>query len=538
MQSRGAAVILTNEQPNPEQGIKRDRWGRPMVPSPFPDGPLTPHLRPSSIAMKIADRWALERWMQRMTARGMALRPDLVALASTYDPDDAEGKKALDKVVDQAKEAAGSARGANIGTAIHAYIEQINRGQSPSVLPDHQPAIDAYKRCIDAHGIEPVLLEEFVVWPEMRTAGSCDIYANYQGRMVVMDVKTGQHNPAKFSLVEFGAQFACYGNATHRWDGTTATPLPEVDTTKAYVLWVPSGGETCELIEVDIVKGRRFVEIALEVDAAHKDKTIGRVIDPPTGVPAVKATPTRNPVTEGMAKAAAEIKKLLDAGVTAEDIRDGWPEGCPPLKEGVAAHTEDTISRILGHLELLKMAADIATADERSIENVVAKLRALPGDLFLWVEAQSKALDPPVPHLRSGDATYHDLRRLGDLIAQADTVHAERVMQLTTALSPLTADEQAQVVAWACEQRGELFAETIPLTSLDDLEAERALALAEFYEAAAAGIDDQLADLADVVSVGQAVATKHGITVPQSPADVAADRVLAALVIHSRKQDQ
>lgn len=518
--------------------IPRTRYGWPLVPSPFPGGELKPHKRPSGITKKIDDTYALERWQERMAIKGVALRPDLLALAHALDPEDNDDKKALNDVVTQAKEAAKSGKGANVGTALHSYCRQWLAGNDVAPLEDHAPTVEAFKRCIEAHGIEAAMLETFVVWPEMLVAGSCDIYGRYQGRTVVLDIKTGQSRPSEYSMVGYAGQLACYSHATHTWDGETATALKGVERDVAYILWLPSGRDTCELIEVDTAKGRRFVEIALEVDAAHKDKTVGRAIDPPAGVPAVKPTPTRNPVTDGMAKAAAEIKKLLDAGMSADDIRDGWPEGCPPLKEGVAAHTEDTISRILGHLELLKMASDIATADERSIENTITKLKALPGDLYLWVEAQSKALEPEIPNLRSGDATYHDLRRLGDLIAQADQWHAERVMQLTNALSPLTADEQAQIVAWACEQRNELFAETIPLTTLDDLEAERVIALAEFYEAQAAGIDDQLAQLGDVTAEAATVAARHGLDVPSSLAEVASDRVLSALVIHSRKQDQ
>jgi hypothetical protein len=516
--------------------IKRDRWGRPMVPNPLPDGKPAPHQRPSSIASKIADTYALTLWKQRMTAIGVASRPDLVALAHALDPDDAGDKKQLDEVVKTAMEVAGSQRGANLGTAIHAYCRQVNAGTDPQVMDIHKPTIDAYRALLERHQIVPKILERFVVWSERQIAGSCDIYGEIDGRLAVIDIKTGQHNPAKFSMVEYSAQLACYANARHLWDGETAEALPEIDTEVGYLIWLPSGGDQAELIRVDITKGRRYVDLALEVADAHKDRSVGQIIAAPT--PALPR-PVADPISDGIARCYRTISELLEAGTTADDIKDCWPEDVPQLNAGVAAHTEQTIAAIEGALELARMGAKLVVASDDAVEAMIHRLRALPGDLYIAVEANAKALEPPLPNLRSGRATDADLGRLAEFVERAEHEHAERVMQLTNALSPLTADQAASIVDWATEQRMDVEAGAVPaIESLTDLEAERAVSLAEIYVDADGGLEALLAPWpkSAVLATAKDAAGRHGLPAPKSVAAVATDRVLAALTIHNMKE--
>ena len=103
---------------------KRDRYGRPLI---VPEGgdKHVPYTRPTTIADTLDDRHNLELWMQRQVALGLVARPDLVARIATTDPTD---KSTLNGICSDARDAAGSSAAANLGTAIHAAVEAVNRG--------------------------------------------------------------------------------------------------------------------------------------------------------------------------------------------------------------------------------------------------------------------------------------------------------------------------------------------------------------------------------------------------------------------------
>jgi len=262
--------------------INRDQWGRPLIPNPT-TGEIAWHHRPSSLGRIIEDTYGLEQWAQRTTAVGCARRPDLLALVSALDPTDRHDKQQLNKLVAQLKDAGGASDGANTGTAIHAYTEQIDRGQTVEPLPEYAADLDAYRQSLTEHSIEidPAWIEQFVVWPEKRIAGSADRYVRYRGDWVVLDLKTGQHNPASFSLVSHAAQLAAYANATHTWDGDKFGAMPAVSWELGLILWLPAGQATAELIEVDLVDGAAAVDLALDVYAMRKNKGFGKTAETP-----------------------------------------------------------------------------------------------------------------------------------------------------------------------------------------------------------------------------------------------------------------
>ncbi len=125
-------------------------------------------------------------------------------------------------------------------------------------------------------------------------------------------------------------------------------------------------------------------------------------------------------------------------------------------------------------------------------------------------------------------------------IEAAEKQGAERLAQLVNHLSPLSEADAAAYVAWATEMRDEpLTAATADsLATLDDLEAERVMALAELHEA---GIADLVAHLVDVtgskskaLATGKKMAALHDLPNVASTADIANDRMLTALVVRAQ----
>ena len=98
--------------------IPRDRYGRPLI-TPADGGKPVAYTRISTLAKALDDGSALANWKCRMTAIGLAKRPDLVSKTLAV----ADDKKEMGKVVTSAMEAAEADRAANIGTALHKFCD-------------------------------------------------------------------------------------------------------------------------------------------------------------------------------------------------------------------------------------------------------------------------------------------------------------------------------------------------------------------------------------------------------------------------------
>src|SRR5688500_18671841 len=110
-----------------EDRVPKDHKKRYLLPDPT-TGETVPRRSVSTQQKALADEFGLNKWKERQVARGMALRDDLVALAASVpDPKSEQGKETLGSVAKQAQDAAGSRKGANLGTALHSATERLDR---------------------------------------------------------------------------------------------------------------------------------------------------------------------------------------------------------------------------------------------------------------------------------------------------------------------------------------------------------------------------------------------------------------------------
>ena len=128
-----------NSLNQPTQETRRYRWGRYQVLPPR-GGKLVGYTRATTIAKVLDDSSSLMAWNSRMTAIGLGLRPDLVALVATTPQDD---KKTLDSLVKRASEAGGATVRRDLGTAVHGLLER--RLKDPTFI-----APDPYQADIEA----------------------------------------------------------------------------------------------------------------------------------------------------------------------------------------------------------------------------------------------------------------------------------------------------------------------------------------------------------------------------------------------------
>jgi len=172
--------------------IKRDRWGRYLLPDPK-TGEERSWQRVTTFAKLLSDTYNLDQWRLRQAAIGLTQRPDLLALiASTPEPD-TKGKADISKAVDSAIEAAGASTGANLGTAIHAMTEALDRGHDrPKTTPEISAKLDDYIATMQRHGLRsaPSWIERVLVNPELDVAGTADRFVHCpDGHVRIADLK-------------------------------------------------------------------------------------------------------------------------------------------------------------------------------------------------------------------------------------------------------------------------------------------------------------------------------------------------------------
>jgi hypothetical protein len=285
--------------PDPEGGDgaytfdgKPDRWRRYRLPHPV-SGKADGWTRATTFAKSISDTYTLSQWSQRMVGIGLAQRHDLLmAIASTP----VEDREHLNKLTEEAKNAAGAKIGANLGTALHSFTEMIDRGESPVIPPPYRPHVAAYQALLEEYGLEVLDIERVVLclqYDDKGVAGTYDRVVRFsrdvtvevaggvrhtfrKGSAAILDLKTGK--TMEYGGLEIAIQLATYANAEHRWDKRELAWLPaiEVDRDVALVVHLPATapGETVEaaMLAVDIKAGHELASLCTQVRRARKRK--------------------------------------------------------------------------------------------------------------------------------------------------------------------------------------------------------------------------------------------------------------------------
>jgi hypothetical protein len=264
--------------PRPELDWERDWNGRPRIlPDPAwddvtrtkwqagraGDDGSVPYTRVTTFAEALQDASALTRWKMRRVALGMGRRPDYVTAAAGLSVRD-EDKQALDDLAEKALEAAGP-NAADVGTALHAFTERIDRGEELGAVPEEYEATLAAYTGVVAH-LRFVDFECRTVCDELEAAGTpdrvgfCDIPDpdGVVDELRIIDNKTGR---VDYSAGKFSTQLAVYAHSTKYHPGTGARTSWQdahgapVSTRWGLVVHVPAGAGTAELLWIDLAHG-------------------------------------------------------------------------------------------------------------------------------------------------------------------------------------------------------------------------------------------------------------------------------------------
>jgi len=242
--------------------ITRDRYGRPMVVPPK-GGKAIPYTRTTTVAGSLDDGTALVAWKLRMAAAGLTLRPDLLLAASAAR----ENKLEMDKLVEDAMQAAGATSAATIGTALHTLTEKLDRGEDLGVIPDDYIAdMQAYAEA--TKHFTNISIEQFCVLDKFKIAGTPDRIVEYKGEKFISDLKTGSISyPNKIAM-----QLAVYAHGLP-YDVATATrgSWGDINTEQGIIVHMPAGSGKCTLHFVDLKHGWKGIQLAMKV-RTHRDK--------------------------------------------------------------------------------------------------------------------------------------------------------------------------------------------------------------------------------------------------------------------------
>ena len=266
-------------------GPPRDRYKRPMLipTAQYPGltadqrmqaaqgGLRVPYTRASSLASYIANFKALHTWQMRRTAKGLSLRPDLMAMAAALPRFENDSKKdkltnvRLDEIIEQGAEYGQIHEQANWGTAIHSFTDP---NGDRSHVPDAMKAdVESFATTIARLGVKILDTEVFTANDLLKGAGTVDhlLYVPGYGK-ILGDKKTGDLKP-----LEYAVQFATYRfGERYDWETDTRTPWgDDVNADFAFVIDIPAGKGKTEFHLLDLRYGLDMARIAAQVRDGH-----------------------------------------------------------------------------------------------------------------------------------------------------------------------------------------------------------------------------------------------------------------------------
>lgn len=332
-------MSITFDEPAIRTEARRDQWGRYLVVPPGKSKPVG-YTRATTVAKTLDDGGGLLPWKATLAMTGLmrrqGLRGKFEALMSQH-PDkgpwygSTDSKKQAKKLVEQCAEAGGSADRADLGTALHSIVEQINKGQAPlMVQPETQADIDAYRAATEDMIIDARFCELVVVLDEWRIAGSPDMLRVTVPGLdedVVADLKTGDN--LDYSWQSIAVQMAGYANADNVYvqgdadDGSEDERLsmPPISKDVGLVIHLPAGQARCDLYTVDLASGWKAFQRSMWTRDWRKNKTLAKPFQvapgavPPSPVEQAAASDLPPDAAVGNAAADGDVsrrRQLLD----------------------------------------------------------------------------------------------------------------------------------------------------------------------------------------------------------------------------------
>lgn len=249
--------------------------GRYALPDPETGKPER-YTRVTTGARTLDSTDGLDIWKTGNVVLGLKDNPELLESIDLF-ADPADVRRAVRKVAGQAQELAGANEASELGTAIHAWTEAVERdGLDPAEVPaQFQPYVDKYLETLAANGVStvPGMVERIVYHPASGWVGTLDrIYQLADGTHVIGDVKTSK--TLKYGYLGFSVQLATYADSAYMLslDGSRWESMPPVSPDYAVIAHLPSNQPgVCQLVTFDLHAGREYLQLAQDVHAARAE---------------------------------------------------------------------------------------------------------------------------------------------------------------------------------------------------------------------------------------------------------------------------
>jgi hypothetical protein len=337
-------MSLIEPLPDP---IRRDQYGRYKV-LPLKGKKPVGYTRATTVAKALDDTSNLAAWGKRMTALGLASRPDLLAMIQTTDATD---KKALDRLCESASEAGGATARRDLGTALHKMFEQscVTPGYKPPAT--YQADITAIHTTLREAGLQVVdeCSELMVVIDKHQIAGMADLIVERisDGELFIADLKTG--SSVQYGALGWAIQLSIYANADNIYiqgaavDGSEdlRAPMPTVNKQQAFIIHCEPESGSCDLHTLNIERGFQALECAMEVREWRKARQLLVLFKGAGGVESGVVVAHDGP--------AASTDGLPDAVSTATGSSDGVV-GVTSLEPSSTPHITDTAGSLIAEL--------------------------------------------------------------------------------------------------------------------------------------------------------------------------------------------
>jgi len=382
---------MSDDFDSPRRVYGFDRFGRRLLPVPGEDpNNIIPWTRATTLASTVDDMWNLQQWQLRMVAHGIGKRSDLYSLAASLDPEDDKGD--LQKVCNDAMEAAEARAGANMGTALHSFTHVLDRVgvvYAPEMWRGH---LDVYRRGMDStnYSVDRNFIERVCVNTQIKTAGQFDRLLrppfSIKGEYMIGDLKT-EKGDFEYSMRRIAIQLAIYANSDFIWDAATHVyaPMPSMDRQAAIVMHLPATGPPrFQLYEVDIAAGWEAVQLALDVRTWRKRKGLMR----PLGVALVGAKTVldiENPTTGELDPIASPQPSagLVLVGESGPELVPAAPAELPP-GDGVPAPPAPVEAVSTDWASSWLRAAEAGALDARDWRELAAGVDSREAASALW----------------------------------------------------------------------------------------------------------------------------------------------------------
>ena len=339
--------------------VRRDRWGRYQVLPPEGEK-VQGYTRATTVAKALDDQSSLMTWNARMTALGLAARADLYAALTTVDPDD---RKAIDGICKRASEAGGATVRRDLGTAIHAMLEQSFVNPDYVAPEQFRADIEAVHQALADAGarVLPEYVERMVVLDGPQIAGTCDGVLEIGGQRFLFDNKTGSLTSLKFGNLAWAIQMAIYSQADALYtqgaaaDGSqdVREPMPDVSRERAVIVHIEPNSAACTLHWIDLTVGADALQVALDVRRFRKVKPL----EPFTTRQSVQGMGIEPaPVEQGDRWRESTRQRLMAIVANSEAkqmVAHMWPVGVPTIKSGdpITIAQQGQVDQVLAVIE-------------------------------------------------------------------------------------------------------------------------------------------------------------------------------------------